>query len=77
MWEYMTIFFNKRTGNIKELVSDKATFDWFGEEAEDYEKIYDLVYVEYDDYIFQNYDRMKIVDGKPKIVVEEVPEKYQ
>lgn len=77
MEEQLTIFYNKRTGNIKELISGKETFDWFGEEAEDYEKIYDFVYVDYDDYIFQNYDRMKIIDGEPKIVVDEVPTKYQ
>lgn len=77
MEDYITIFYNSRTGNIKELVDGKETFDWFGEEAEDYQKIYDKIYVDYDEYIFKNYDRMKIVDGKPKIVVEEVPDKYQ
>lgn len=77
MDKVLTIFYNKRTGEIKELCSGKQNFAWFGDEAQDYEQIFDFVAVEFDEYILENYMTMKIVDGELKVKQEEVPEQYR
>ena len=77
MEQVLTIFYNKRTGEIKELCSGNQNFDWFGDEAQDYEQIFDFVVTELDEYILENYMTMKIVDGKLKARQEEVPNKYR
>ena len=77
MEKVLTIFYNKRTGEIKELCSGSQNFDWFGDEAQDYEQIFDFIVTEFDDYILENYMTMKIVDGKLKARQEEVPNKYR
>ena len=73
----LTIFFNRRTGIIKELCSGAQTMDWFGEEAQDFELIYDFIIVEFDQYILENYMSMKVVDRELKAKQEHIPEKYQ
>lgn len=73
----LTIFFNKRTGVIKELCSGEQTMDWFGDEAQDFELIYDFIIVEFDQYILENYMSMKVVDRELKAKQEHIPEKYQ
>ena len=80
MDKVLTIFYNKRTGKIKELCSGKQSFDWFGDEAQDYEQIFDFVIVEFDEYILENYMTMEIVDRKLRVrqkEEEEVPNKYR
>lgn len=76
MDEKLTIFYNKRTGTIKELCSGVQTMDWFGEEAQDFEMIYDMTVVDFDKYILDNYMKMEVVNGEVKLVVAPVPEKY-
>lgn len=76
MEEKLTIFYNKRTGSIKELCGGEQTMAWFGDEAEDYELIFDYLVVDYNEYILQNYMDMHIVDGEVKLVQNEVPEEF-
>lgn len=73
----LTIFYNKRTGEVKELCSGKQNFDWFGGEAQDYELIFDFIIVDFDQYILENYMSMKIIGGELKAKQEEVPEQYR
>lgn len=72
----LTIFFNKRTGIIKELCSGEQTMDWFGDEAQDYDLIYDFIRVDSDPFIFENYTQMQVVDGSLKLIQRNVPDKY-
>lgn len=72
----LTIFYNKRTGSIKELCSGEQTMDWFGEEKEDYEQIFDLVVVEYDEYVLQNIHQFKVIDGNLKLKEKSNLNKY-
>ena len=76
MEDELTVFYNKRTGSIKELCGGRQDMDWFGDEAQDYELIYDFVVVDYDSYILENYMNMEVVNKQVKIKQNEVPEKY-
>ena len=72
----LTIFYNKRTGSIKELCGGEQDMNWFGDEAQDYELIFDYIVVDYDAYIIENYMNMKVVENKVKIIQSDIPEKY-
>ena len=72
----LTIFYNKRTGSIKELCGGKQDMNWFGNEKQDFELIFDYVHVDFDSYIIENYINMMIVDGEVKLIQKEIPEKY-
>ena len=52
--EVMTIYYRKKTGEIKELMSDACDMSVFGVEQEDYELIWDFIVVELDDYVRNN-----------------------
>lgn len=76
MDDKLTIFYNKRTGAIKELCGGEQDMNWFGEEAKDYELIFDYLIVDYDPYILENYMNMKVINDEVKIIQNDVPEKY-
>ena len=65
--EQMTIFYNKRTGGIKELCSGIQTMDWFGAEKEDYEQIFDFLVVDLDQYVLNNFIQFEIIEGTLKL----------
>ena len=65
--EQMTIFYNKRTGSIKELCSGIQTMDWFGAEREDYEQIFDCLVVDLDQYVLNNFTQFEIIEGVLKL----------
>ena len=52
--ETMTIYYRKKTGEIKMMMSDTCDMSVFGEEQEDYELIWDFIVVELDDYVRNN-----------------------
>ena len=52
--ETMTIYYRKKTGEIKMMMSDTCDMSVFGEEQEDYELIWDFTVVELDDYVRNN-----------------------
>ena len=72
----LTIFYNKRTGVVKELCSGEQDMDWFGDEKQDYELIFDYIIVDFDAFILENYMYMKVVDGGIKMEKQEVPSRY-
>ncbi len=76
MNDTLTVFYNKRTGSIKELCGGKQDMNWFGEEKQDFELIFDFVHVPFDSYIFENFTKMEVVEGKVKLKGQEVPEQY-
>ena len=65
--EQMTIFYNKRTGSIKELCSGIQTMDWFGAEKEDYEQIFVCLVVDLDQYVLNNFTQFEIIEGVLKL----------
>lgn len=76
MNDKLTIFYNKRTGTIKELCSGEQDMSWFGDEAQDYELIYDFITVDFDGFILQNYMNMFIENEELKMQRSDIPEKY-
>ena len=65
--DLMTIFYNKRTGSIKELCSGIQTMEWFGAEKEDYDQIFDCLVVELDEYVLNNFTQFEIIEGVLKL----------
>ena len=76
MEEFMTVFFNKRTGSIKALVGGEQNMSMYGDEQEDYELIYDFTVVPYDSYVFQNFVSFSVIDGQLKMMKSDIPSQY-
>jgi hypothetical protein len=76
MDDKLTIFYNKRTGSIKELCGGEQDMGWFGDEQQDFEQIFDYIHVDFDNYIIENFINMEVVDGEVKLIQQEVPDKY-
>ena len=74
--QMLTVFYNKRTGIIKELCGGEQTMDWFGEEKEDYELIFDYLVVEHDGYVLSNPHQFIVLDGELKLNSEASLSKY-
>lgn len=64
----MTIFYRKKTGEIKTMMSGSCDMNVFGDEAEDYELIWDYVVIEYDEMIRNNPNQF-IVDVETKELI--------
>ena len=62
----ITIYYSKLTGEIYTVVKaeNKYDFERFGKFAEDMKQILDIIYVQYNDYLFYNYSNYRVVDGK-------------
>ena len=76
MEDKLTIYFNKRTGTIKELCSGEQDMSWFGDEQQDYGLIYDFIVVDNDSFIFENIQMFCVVDGQLKVQRPNIPEQY-
>ena len=50
----MTIYYRKKTGEIKEFISGECDMSVFGAEQEDYMLIWDFIVVDIDDYVRNN-----------------------
>lgn len=71
----MTIIYNKRTGNIKNIFSgmDQTIDTLFGEEAQDYKLIFDELIVVDNWNVINNYNAFKVnVDTKEVELKQEV-----
>lgn len=75
-FDKLTLFYNKRTGEIKELCSGAQNMDWFGEEKQDYMLIFDFIVIDYDAYILNNSHQFYVSDGNVKLKQESVLNKY-
>ena len=62
----ITIYYSKLTGEIYTVVKaeNKYDFERFGDFADDMKQILDIIYVQYNDYLFYNYSNYRVVDGK-------------
>lgn len=63
----MTLFYSKRTGEIKAYTTGITDMGYFGEDEKDFTIIYDFIVVERDDYVLDNVGQFKIIDGKIKL----------
>ena len=73
---YLTVFYNRRTGYIKEMCTGKQDMSWFGEEQKDYELIFDYLVVDYDGYVLSNSHQFIVLDGELKLNSESSLSKY-
>lgn len=62
MFDKITLFYSKNTNKIKLYCTGEQTMDYFGEDKEDYN--YDFIVVKYDDFIVNNLDKFKVVNGE-------------
>lgn len=74
--ENLTVFYNTRTGTIKEICGGVQSMLWFGSETEDYSKIFSYIVVPYDDYILANFRSMKVSNGRLTVAENAIPEAY-
>ena len=56
----MTIFFSKKTGEIKSFATGIQDMNYFGNDKEDYELIWDYVVIPRDDKVIRNLEIFKI-----------------
>lgn len=69
MWDYsMTVFYRKKTGDIKQVSTGIQDMSVFGDEKEDYEQIWDCVVVEKDEYVLMNTNQF-LVDLETKELI--------
>lgn len=74
--ENLTVFYNKRTGTIKEICGGVQSMSWFGNEEEDYSQIFSHIVVPYDEYILTNFRTMKVLNDRLTVVGNVIPEEY-
>ena len=62
----ITIYYSKLTGEIYTVVKAENKYDYerFGIFADDMKQILDIIYVQYNDYLFYNYSNYRVADGK-------------
>lgn len=66
--EVMTIYYRKKTGEIKMMMSDTCDMSVFGEEQEDYAQIWDFIHIEMDEMVRSNRSQFHVdVDTKELI----------
>lgn len=58
----MTVFYSVSTGKIKSIISGKQDMNIFGEDKEDYN--YNFLIIYRDDYILNNSEKFKVIDKK-------------
>ncbi|SHH55969.1 hypothetical protein [Clostridium intestinale] len=63
----MTLYYSKRTGEITTLSTGIQDMNFFGDNKEDYEIIWDFIVLEKDNYVLGNKDKFKIIDGNVKL----------
>ena len=62
----ITVYYSKFTGEIYTVVKaeNKYNFERFGDFADDMKQILDIIYVQYNDYLFYNYSNYRVVNGE-------------
>lgn len=74
--EKMTLFYSKRTGEIKAYTTGATDFGYFGDDDEDMAVIYGYIVVDLDDYVLENINQFKVVNNKVKLKENIDLEKY-
>ena len=62
----ITVYYSKFTGEIYTVVKaeNKYSYERFGKFAEDMKQILDIIYVQYNDNLFYNYNSYRVVNGE-------------
>ena len=62
----ITIYYSKLTGEIYTVVKaeNKYNHERFGKFAEDMKQILDIIYVQYNENLFYNYNSYRVVNGE-------------
>ncbi|MCR2045481.1 hypothetical protein [Anaerosalibacter massiliensis] len=63
----MTLFYSKRTGEIKNYQTGISDMGFYGDDEEDFSKIWDYIVVDRDDYVLDNVEQFKVVNEKIKL----------
>ncbi len=63
----MTLYYSKRTGEITAFSTGIQDMSFFGDNKEDYEIIWDFIVLEKDNYVLENRDKFKVIDGAVKL----------
>lgn len=74
--EKMTLFYSKRTGEIKAFTTGITDMGYFGEDEKDFSVIYDFIVVELDNYVLDNINQFRVEDNKIKLKDNVDLEKY-
>ena len=62
--EFLTLFYMKRNGKIMGFCTGKQDLNFYGDLKEDYELIMDFIIVHNDNFIIDNRDHFKVIDGE-------------
>ena len=62
----ITVYYSKFTGEIYTVVKaeNKYSYERFGKFAEDMKQILDIIYVQYNENLFYNYNSYRVVNGE-------------
>ena len=62
----ITVYYSKFTGEIYTVVKaeNKYNYQRFGKFAEDMKQILDIIYVQYNENLFYNYNSYRVVNGE-------------
>jgi hypothetical protein len=63
----MTIYYNKRTGDISRIAGGIQDMSLFGVEEEDFKLIYDFIVIDDDIVVMRNMDKFKVENDKLKL----------
>ena len=72
----MTIFYMKSDGSIVNFSTGIQNMDFYGEHKEDYEKIYDFIVVDFDDYVMNNLKDFYVNTEENKLKLKQNLSKY-
>ncbi len=72
----MTLFYSKRTGDIKGFTTGVTDMGYYGDDEEDMSIIYNFVVVDRDDYVLSNIHQFKIVNEKARLKEDVDLDKY-
>lgn len=68
MDDILTLFYMKKSGVIKCFCSGKQTLDYYGEEKVDVEPLMGFIYVNYDEFLINNLNSFRVLNGKVEMV---------
>lgn len=63
----MTLFYSKRSGEIKSYTTGITDMGYFGDDKVDMEVIYDFIVVDLDNYVLDNIGQFIVIDNKVKL----------
>lgn len=72
----MTLFYSKRTGEIKGCTTGVSDMGFYGDDEEDFSVIYDFIVVDRDDYVINNLNQFEVIEEEIKLKQDVNLEKY-